>query len=172
MPFRVRTHLWDPDKVYEKAAFTPGNELPVADIHFPRRNQTVTVGILICFDCEFPEPSRILALKGASVIIISTAIVDEMTPRTIVPCRATENHVFIVYSNLSGPCTANPAVDCCFCGQSAIIAPDGEELVRSPVEGGGLLHATLHGARYANHVHRNNYLVERRPDIYGSSLGA
>lgn len=113
-----------------------------------------------------------MALKGASIILIPTAIVDNMTPVTIVPTRATENHVFVLYSNLSGPCIANPTVECNFCGQSAIIAPDGVDLARSAVEGGGLLHATINGAQYAAHVHRNNYLVERRADLYGTAFNA
>ena len=41
-----------------------------------RRNRarTVRVGILICFDGEFPEPARCLAAQGAQIILLPTAL--------------------------------------------------------------------------------------------------
>jgi len=34
----------------------------------------VCIGILICFDIEFPEPARVLALKGAKILLVPTAL--------------------------------------------------------------------------------------------------
>lgn len=171
-----KTHLWDPSGSYEKIVFTPGHELPVADICIPRTGQTVTIGVLICFDCEFPEPARALALKGAMVILIPTAIaaglVDDITPRMTVPCRAAENHVFIVYANLSGPCLIESAqkgfAGCEFCGQSAVIGPDGRDIVRADKSSSGLFHCTLQGKLYEECVRRNDYLMERNSVLYES----
>jgi predicted amidohydrolase len=42
----------------------PGSEFPVARLDIGG-NETLGVGAMICFDREFPEPARILALNGA-----------------------------------------------------------------------------------------------------------
>ncbi|HVN21706.1 MAG TPA: carbon-nitrogen hydrolase family protein [Dongiaceae bacterium] len=46
---------------------TPGNEYPVFDTDFGR------IGILICWDFFFPEPMRILRLKGAEIVFLPIA---------------------------------------------------------------------------------------------------
>jgi predicted amidohydrolase len=54
-----KAHLWDA----EKLIFTPGDEPPpVLDLPFGR------VGLMICYDLEFPEWVRLPALAGADVI--------------------------------------------------------------------------------------------------------
>ncbi|CAM9298288.1 unnamed protein product [Ectocarpus fasciculatus] len=160
-----KTHLWDPTMEGEKLVFRPGGNLPVAELHLPRSGISITVGVLICFDCEFPEPARVLALNGAQVILISTAICDDATPRLMIPCRAAENHVAIVYSNLMGRNCTFPA-KVWFCGQSAIIAPNGDELARAARTESGLISATVDRSRYTEHKMRNDYIAERRPELY------
>ncbi|HZK60931.1 MAG TPA: carbon-nitrogen hydrolase family protein, partial [Anaerovoracaceae bacterium] len=44
--------------------YTPGNEYPVFDTPFGK------VGIIICYDRQLPEPARIMALKGAQILIV------------------------------------------------------------------------------------------------------
>ena len=177
-----KTHLWDPTNEGEKVVFTPGSELPVADVYFPRCSVTVKFGILICFDCEFPEPARLLALKGASMLLIPTAICDDATPRIMIPCRAAENHMSVLYSNLSGLhskfpkslngedglISASDGVGTCFCGQSAIIAPNGDEIIRLSHDASGLFSACIDTTKntYVNQKKRNDYLIERRPSLY------
>ena len=51
----------------EKQLFDPGNEWPVIDLGFFK------IGTLICFDAEFPEAARCLALGGADIILMSFA---------------------------------------------------------------------------------------------------
>ena len=54
-----KTHLWD----RERLIFTPGAELPpVVETAHGR------IGVLICYDLEFPELPRSLALRGADLI--------------------------------------------------------------------------------------------------------
>src|SRR5690242_13581625 len=54
-----KAHLWDA----EKLVFTPGDgPPPVADLPFGR------VGLMICYDLEFPEWVRLAALAGADLI--------------------------------------------------------------------------------------------------------
>lgn len=58
-----KTHLWD----REQAIFVAGNEPPpVVDTPAGR------LGILICYDLEFPEMPRSVALRGAEVIAVPT----------------------------------------------------------------------------------------------------
>jgi predicted amidohydrolase len=40
------------------------------------RPSGLTIGALICMDCEYPEPARILALRGAQLLLIPTALVS------------------------------------------------------------------------------------------------
>ncbi|MFI4986593.1 MAG: carbon-nitrogen hydrolase family protein, partial [Alphaproteobacteria bacterium] len=49
---------------YEKFYFTPGEGLPVFDL------DGVKIGIQICNDRLYPEPSRVLALRGAEIIFM------------------------------------------------------------------------------------------------------
>jgi 5-aminopentanamidase len=155
-----KTHLWDPDLVYEKQVFTCGDTLPIANLLIPRTNEKVSIGILICFDIEFPEPARVLRLSGASVILVPTAVVDTLPAQAMVPCRAGENHTFIVYSNFNGPCltSTNNSV---FCGLSGVFGPDGSELIRAQPNEIGLFTANLIGRDFSEYIHRNNYLIER-----------
>lgn len=68
---------------------TPGDSLPVFDTPFGR------IGMMICWDSQFPEPARELALKGAEVILLPIAGGNT----TLVRARAIENQVFIVSSS-------------------------------------------------------------------------
>ena len=164
-----KTHLWDPDVSFEKVAFSSGNELPVCDLVISRTNEIIRIGILICFDVEFPEPARILSLNGAQIILVPTAIcgsgINDFVPNKTVPTRAFENHTFILYSNLIGSCSIfkSPAI---FCGQSAILAPDGSELARAGGTEENILMASLSGEQYRAHVYRNTYFADRKPALY------
>ena len=51
----------------EQINFTPGNEFKVYDTDLGR------VGLLVCYDLEFPEPARRLGVRGAEVIIAISA---------------------------------------------------------------------------------------------------
>lgn len=59
------------------------------------------IGTLICYDIEFPEPSRVLALKGAELIIVpSVWSIPAMNRWHIqLPARALDNTVFVIGVN-------------------------------------------------------------------------
>ncbi len=64
-----KTHIPQDPYFYEKNYFEPG------DAGYKVFNTTYgRVGVLICYDQWFPEPARILTLKGADVIFYPTAI--------------------------------------------------------------------------------------------------
>jgi len=63
-----KTHLWGE---LDRTLFTPGEFFsPLADIDGWK------IGQLICYDVEFPEAVRHLALKGAELVLISTALMQ------------------------------------------------------------------------------------------------
>ena len=96
-----KLHLGTPPLFRESLCFTGGDSVPV----FPTRYGPV--GIQICADFwVFPELSRILMLKGARVIVNSTASMS-MPGRpfyitSMTAARATENMVYTASANLVG----------------------------------------------------------------------
>lgn len=64
-----KMHIPDDPAYYEKFYFTPG------DIGFEPINTSIgKLGVLICWDQWYPEAARIMALKGAELLIYPTAI--------------------------------------------------------------------------------------------------
>ena len=62
--------------------------------------QSTTFGLLICFDCEFPEPARCLALRGCDVVLAVAACAGAMDKIHIcVQVRAMENLMHFLYVN-------------------------------------------------------------------------
>jgi predicted amidohydrolase len=81
-----KTHL--PREEVE-AGLTPGDSYPVFDTDFGK------VGLMICWDLQFPEPARAMALKGAEVILLPIWGGSEILAKA----RAIENHVFLLTSS-------------------------------------------------------------------------
>ncbi|QHW29927.1 carbon-nitrogen hydrolase family protein [Paenibacillus rhizovicinus] len=71
---------------------TPGNDYPVFDTDFGK------VGLLVCWDISFPEPARLLRLKGAEIVCLSTA--GEGRAQQI--ARAVDNGLYLVVSGING----------------------------------------------------------------------
>jgi predicted amidohydrolase len=78
-----KTHL--PREEWEKGV-TAGDRYPVFDTDFGK------VGLIICWDLQFPEPSRAMALQGAEILLLPIWGGNEVLARA----RAIENHVFLV----------------------------------------------------------------------------
>jgi predicted amidohydrolase len=94
------------------------------------------IGMLICYDVEFPENTRRLALQGADLIVVPTAnmVGFDFVAQHLVPSRAYENQVFVAYANFCGR-EANLA----YGGLSCVAAPDGAVLSRGKRHPGLLL---------------------------------
>ena len=69
-----KTHIPDDPGFYEKFYFTPGDEIEPIDTSVGR------LGVLVCWDQWYPEAARIMALKGAEILIYPTAIGWLMCP--------------------------------------------------------------------------------------------
>nr|WP_315243229.1 carbon-nitrogen hydrolase family protein [uncultured Albidiferax sp.] len=99
----------------------PGDE-PLFDFHGWQ------LGLLICYDVEFPENTRRLALLGADLVVVPTANMDgfDFVNQHLVPTRAYENQVFVAYANFCGS-----EGDLAYNGLSCVAAPTGAGLVQA-----------------------------------------
>ena len=109
-----KTHLFPTERLENNGWSIPGNQYPVFQTNIGK------VGIQICFDGDFPEISRILAVKGAQIICRPSALMRhfeiwEFTNKT----RAYENHVHFIAPNAVGIDAANTT----FFGHSMIVSP-------------------------------------------------
>ena len=144
-----KTHLWFSDK----PMFTPGSEFGVVEWN------GIKVGLLICFDVEFPETVRALALKGAQLIVVPTATLfnskeSRFIANSIVPVRAQENRVFVAYVNHCGSG---------YLGYSTLCGPLGKPIVQAGAE-----ETLLVAPICLDELQQGNcqYLSERRPHLY------
>ncbi|WP_332771193.1 carbon-nitrogen hydrolase family protein [Pseudomonas sp. ESBL1] len=118
-----KTHLFGE---LDRSMFSPGpDHFPVVELEGWR------LGMLICYDIEFPENARRLALGGAELIVVPTANMQpyDFTCQVTVRSRAQENQCFLVYANY---CGAEGEIH--YCGQSSIIGPDGSVLAMAGQE--------------------------------------
>ncbi len=93
-----KTHLWPS----ERDLFQPGDRYTTA------LWKGVHIGLLICYDIEFPESARALGQLGAELIAVTNGNMDPYGPvhRTAIMARAQENQAFAVMVNRVGPGTA------------------------------------------------------------------
>ncbi|MFJ7233141.1 carbon-nitrogen hydrolase family protein [Streptomyces tendae] len=151
-----KTHLFG---CFERDHFTPG-EQPVVQAEL----SGVTVGLMICYDVEFPENVRAHALAGTDLLLVPTAQMHpfQFVAESVVPVRAFENQMYVAYVNRVGH-----EGEFEFVGLSTLAGPDGiararaghaEELVLADVDP-----AFLAASREAN-----PYLRDRRPGLYGA----
>jgi predicted amidohydrolase len=147
----------------DRAMFRAGSRLPeVVEM------DGVRVGLAICYDIEFPETVRLLALCGADLVVVPTALMDpfEIVARTLVPARAVENQLFLAYANRCGQ-----EGDLRYCGLSCVVGPDGVDLVRAG-RGEELVFADLDLDRLRASRSLNTYLRDRRPELYAPLVDA
>ena len=154
-----KVHLWGPG---ERAAFAPGDGAPlVVELGGLR------VGVAICYDVEFPESARAAARAGADVLCVPTAIEDPAVARVLLPARAMENGMVVVYANhaAGGQPEGGPA----FCGASVVAGADGEVLATgAPGPEEALLVADVDPAALAAARARNPYAAALRQHVYRS----
>jgi len=64
----------------------------------------VKYGVAICYDIEFPEIARELAVAGADVLLVPTANMHPYSSVAdrLIPARAQENGIFVAYNNYTG----------------------------------------------------------------------
>jgi predicted amidohydrolase len=85
-----KNQVYEPE---EDDGVSPGTDLPVFDTDFGK------VGIMICYDSWFPEVTRLLAYKGAELVLLPNAGYY----MGLMPARAADNGVWIAVSSLGNP---------------------------------------------------------------------
>ncbi|WP_431775244.1 carbon-nitrogen hydrolase family protein [Streptomyces cucumeris] len=151
-----KTHLFG---CFERDAFTPG-DTPVVQAALGG----LTVGILICYDVEFPENVRAHALAGTDLLVVPTAQMHpfQFVAESLVPVRAFESQMYIAYVNRTGP---EGEFD--FVGMSCLASPDGTTRTRAG-HGEELVIGDAAPELLAASRTTNPYLRDRRPGLYGS----
>ncbi|SAL29775.1 nitrilase/cyanide hydratase and apolipoprotein N-acyltransferase [Caballeronia udeis] len=109
-----KTHLWASDV----GVFTPGDRFETCLWN------GLTVGLLICYDIEFPETARAVAALDADLLIVTNGNMDPFGPvhRRAITARAMENQMFALMVNRCGTGDDNLT----FPGESALVDPFGE----------------------------------------------
>ena len=140
------------------------------------------VAVLNCYECEFPELSRILALKGAKLIVGPTAADNYYrlpkgerskvpypdVAKTLFQANAYANNIFFAYANRCGY-EARGGDSWHYRGNSIVYGPHGDVLAEANHEQDTLLIADCIPAYYGmTHPAPNYYyLKDRRPALYG-----
>jgi deaminated glutathione amidase len=91
----------------------------------------VELGLAICYDLRFPELFRILAVRGARVIVLPSAFTLPTTRdhwETLIRARAIENQAFVIAANQIGPHPGGQRSG----GRSMIVDPWGVVLAQAP----------------------------------------
>ncbi|HLI33853.1 MAG TPA: carbon-nitrogen hydrolase [Terriglobia bacterium] len=170
-----KMHIPDDPAYYEKFYFTPG------DLGFQTFRTCVgDVGTLICWDQWYPEGARLMALRGAQILLYPTAIgwhphekrahgaaqLDAW--RTIQRAHAIANGVYVAVANRVGfEAMANSTSGIEFWGSSFIADPFGVVVTQASAEQEEILLAEVDPARIEE-VRRNwPFLRDRRVDAYG-----
>ena len=111
-----------PPTADESKIFTPGKETSIVLIN------GIKAAVLICYELEFPELIRDLALQGVELIIAPTGQSSNWpaAARYNCRCRAFENGIFVAYANSTGELNGIN-----FMGESKIIGPDGLDIVNA-----------------------------------------
>jgi len=107
----------------EKIYFDEGENFQICDTKFGK------IGLIICYDLYFPELCKLYSMQGANIIICISA--SPSTTRkyfeTLLPARAVENTVFMVFVNLVGT-----QEDLVFWGGAQVYDPLANLVVKAP----------------------------------------
>ena len=108
---------------------SPGRKVNVFD------TDCGTIGILICYDIEFPELVRISAAKGAQIIFVpfnTDTRHGYLRVRNCAMARCVENHVYVAVAGCTGnlPFVENSDIHY---AQSAIFTPADAEFARDAI---------------------------------------
>ena len=107
-----------------EASCTPGDDFHVGELDTAAG--PVKVGIMICYDREFPESARILMLKGAEIILTPNACGLESMRLGQFQTRAFENAVGVAMTNYAAPQNNGHSIACNVDGAVNVAAGDQE----------------------------------------------
>lgn len=174
-----KMHIPDDPGFYEKFYFTPG------DLGFePIATSVGKLGVMVCWDQWYPEGARIMALKGAEILIYPTAIgwfmsdSDEERARQrdawigVQRGHAIANGLPTIAINRVGFEKDNSGVleGIKFWGSSFVFGAQGEELAMGSVENEEIIYVNLDMNRSEEVRRIWPFLRDRRIEYYGDIL--
>ncbi|MBD2842850.1 N-carbamoylputrescine amidase [Erythrobacter rubeus] len=169
-----KSHIPDGPGYEEKFYFRPGNDgFKVWDLPGDDSGQ-VRIGVGICWDQWYPECARVMALKGAEVLLYPTAIGSEPYDAELDTSRmwrramighAVSNCMPVIASNRIG--AEGPAGEQRFYGHSFICDEWGDMAEEFGATETGVLVTKLDLARAAKHRAGMGFFRDRRPQLYG-----
>ena len=174
-----KMHIPDDPAYYEKFYFTPG------DLGFrPIKTSVGTLGVLVCWDQWYPEAARLMALRGADILIYPTAIgyessdsADEqerqrMAWQTVQRGHAVANGLPVVAVNRVGhePDPSGQTQGIQFWGTSFVAGPQGELLWQAPTDSEATTIVDIDMQRSENVRRWWPFLRDRRIDAYEGIL--
>lgn len=158
--FQRKIHL----PTEENHFFIPGSNIEVYDTKIGK------LGIAICYDFVFPEVVRILALKGAEIVVIIANVLDmanfkEMS-HALPIARAIENQVHIILCNSIGELRTKKHKISSF-GESKIIDSFGKIITEAPADKECVLTGILTREELERGASFLSPFRDRKPEIYG-----
>ncbi|WP_223662289.1 carbon-nitrogen hydrolase [Pseudobacillus badius] len=166
-------HIPEGPQYIEKYYFTEG------DTGYPVfKTKYGTIGVLICWDEWFPEPSRILALKGADVVFYPSAIGSEpdnpeldtsQTWMDAIRAHGIHNNMFIAAVNRVGREDSNEG-HMTFYGRSFISNPWGTVMKEAETKENEIIMAEIDLSEVTRARNVLQFHRDRRPDSYGELL--
>lgn len=174
-----KMHIPDDPGFYEKFYFTPG------DLGFePVETSLGKLGVLVCWDQWYPEAARLMAMRGARMLIYPTAIgwnpddaQDEKLRQreawiTVQRGHAVANGLPVVSVNRCGfeedPSGETSGID--FWGSSFVVGPQGEFLFKAPDNAPAQAVVELDLEHSENVRQWWPFFRDRRIDAYGDIL--
>ena len=131
-----------------------------------------SIGMIVCYDGDFPELSRLLAVKGAEVIVRPAALLRSFDIWHITnAARAYDNHVYVIATNAVGPDAGGNY----YLGHSMIVNPiawrlaqarGGEEIIAIKLDPDPLRYVTW-GSKSLQIF---DHLEDRNLELYGEIL--
>lgn len=170
-----KMHIPDDPAYYEKFYFTPG------DLGFnPIDTSVGRLGVLVCWDQWFPEAARLMAMRGAELLVYPTAIgwessdTEEEKRRqlgawvTVQRGHAVANGLPVVTVNRTGhePDPSGQTAGIRFWGNSFVAGPQGELLTEFPNDEEEIRVVEIDKARSENVRRWWPFFRDRRIDAY------
>jgi predicted amidohydrolase len=147
---------------FEKHYFVPGGSIDVFDTHLGR------LGIAICYDGQYPEATRVLAVKGAEILIMLYNVPsfsnDPKILHYLTATRAFENRFYALSCNRIGEHLGMQ-----FVGHSAVADPLGALIATAGAEE-TIIYADLEYDNIIRERAQQPIFRDRRPELYGELI--
>lgn len=161
-----KTHPFPTERLAAGGWTTPGKDIVVCETKLGK------IGLMICYDGDFPELARVMAIRGAEIIVRPSAFLRSFDLWEVTNCaRAYDNHVYIVAVNAIG----QDAGGNYYFGHSMIVSPIAQRLAQARA-GEEIIFARLdpEPIKYVSFGSRSpmifDHLQDRNVEVYGEIL--